>query len=149
MVKIKSTPKEELSVASGERSSIKPAQVLAFPATRGKAASCLMNVPRKSSPQQEEDSRTNADLSLSPFPAEPPSSRITIGCNLNVCMPPPAGGHCHCTQQYPGHSGWARLLTQACPTQAPHFQGAAGQGLAPGAPRFPCGQLKTELVSKE
>ena len=70
VAKLKSTVKEALSEASGEKLSIKPAQALAFRATRGKAVPCLVTIPRHSSPQWEKDSRTNADPSLNPFPAE-------------------------------------------------------------------------------
>lgn len=70
VAKIKSTAKEALSEASGERLSIKPAQALAFRATRGKAVPCLVTILRHSSPQWDEDLRTNADPSLNPFSAE-------------------------------------------------------------------------------
>lgn len=114
MVKTKPPANEALSEAWGHRRSVMPAQVLPFPSARGKAAPCLVNIPRYSPPQSEEDSITSADLSLHSFPKRAPPSRVAAGCVLNVCMPPPAGSHCHCARLDSCHSGWARLFTQAC-----------------------------------
>lgn len=67
---------------------------------------------------------------------EPPPSRAAAGCTLNVCMPPPAGGHCHCAHQDSCHSGWARLFTQAYPPrEQPRRFG--GQILGSPGPHLP------------
>lgn len=102
VAKTKSTSNHEaLSEASGERPSIKPAQGLTFRAARGKAAPCLVTIPRQSSLQWKEDSRKHADPSLNPFPTESP---LPQGF-LCVCMAPPAGGHCHCAPRPLPQSG--------------------------------------------
>lgn len=93
MVKIKPAANEALSEASGDRRSVMPAQVLTFPSARGKAAPCLVHIPRYSSPQREEDSRTSADLSLHPFPKRAPSlqgaSRLCSECvHASPCRRP-------------------------------------------------------------
>lgn len=100
-----------------------------------KPAPCLVNISRYSSLQWEEDSRTNSGLSLNPTLQRAPSLKDGSICALNVCVPPPAGGHCHCTHG-DSHRGWARLFTQA---QPPWEQPSRDGGWLLGPPGPPWG----------
>lgn len=113
VAKIKPAANQALSEASG----IKPARGLGFPATRGKAALCPVNIPRQSSPQWEEDSRTNADPKPQPAPSRalPPASRSPADCALKCVYVSPCRWPLSLQLPGPGTVGGPAFLEQNIP----------------------------------